>query len=318
MKICIIGSSGHWQYTLNELPYHEVVGVCAGYDGENMSGLLRTLQSRGIRTVMYDSFDEIIQKQPDAAVVNTRFDLNAVYTLACLEKNIYVFSEKPLAVTYEELDKIRNTASDAFVSAMFGITYEPWCLCMKEAVRSIGEIRMMNGRKSYKLGRRADFYKDRSTFGGIIPWVGIHAIHWMYAVSGLSFSEVTAYADNSVNFDHGDLETTSACLFRMQNGAIATVTADYFRPSAADTHDDDRLRIVGTKAVVEYQNGAVTVIDENGTRELPLPEEDDVFRLFLERIRTGEGGVSMEESLYITQVALRARESADTGKTLMI
>ena len=201
---------------------------------------------------------------------------------------------------------------------MFGITFEAWCETLKEAVKNIGEIRMLNGRKSYKLGTRPDFYKSKETFGGIIPWVGIHAIHWIYASSGLKFKSVIATADNIVNNGNGDLETASACIFTMENGAIATVTADYFRPSTADTHDDDRIRVVGTKGIVEYQCGKVTIIDENGTRELELLPAKDVFALFLDRISGKDVGVSMEESLYITKVALKARQAADSGQCVII
>lgn len=318
MKICIIGCNGHWGYAGAEIVNHEVVGILSGFEGENMQGVQNSLKGKGIEAPICTSLDELFSMNPEVAIINTRFDLNSYYTIECLKRNIYVFSEKPLATSYDELEKIRTAASKAFVSAMFGITYEAWCVTLKEAVKSIGEIRMLNGRKSYKLGTRPDFFKSKETFGGIIPWVGIHAIHWIYAASGLKFKSVVATADNSVNGGYGDLETTSACIFTMENGAIATVTADYFRPSSAATHDDDRIRVVGTKGIVEYQCGKVTIIDENGTRELEMLPKQDVFALFLERISGKDTGVSMEESLYITEVALKAREAADTGKCVII
>jgi predicted dehydrogenase len=49
---------------------------------------------------------------------------------------------------------------------------------------SIGKVRLMNSQKSYKLGSRSEFYKHRQTYGGTIPWVGSHAIDWMYWLSG--------------------------------------------------------------------------------------------------------------------------------------
>ena len=320
MKICIIGSSGHWQYTLDEMKNHELVGVCPGFDGEDMNGVVSEFAKRGINTRICGGFDELLPANPDIAVINTRFDLNSVYTAECLRRNIYVFSEKPLAVTHEGLDSIINAASDskAFVAAMFGITYEPWCIAVRNTVPRIGEIRMMNGRKSYKLGHRAEFYKNRSTFGGIIPWVSIHALHWMYATSGLTFKEVMAYTDNTSNNGHGDLETASACIFRMENGAIASVTADYFRPDGAPTHDDDRLRLAGDNGVIEYQNGRVLLITADGTEEIEQPDGKEVFRLFIDRIADGVSGVSMEESISITRAVLAARDSADSGMAVKI
>ena len=318
MKICVIGRNGHWGYAGKDIANHEVVGLLSGFKEEDMTPAQNSLKNRGIDAPICESLEELFEKKPDIAIINTRFDLNSYYTIECLKRDIYVFSEKPLATSYEELEKINTTASKAFVSAMFGITFEPWCETLKQAVKSIGEIRMMNGRKSYKLGTRPEFFKSKETFGGIIPWVGIHAIHWIFAASGLKFKSVCAVTDNSVNFDHGDLETASACIFTMENGAVATVTADYFRPASAATHDDDRIRVVGTKGVVEYQNGVVTLIDENGARELEMCEGRNVFSLFLERVSGKDEGVSMEESIYITKVALKAREAAETGKAVEI
>ena len=307
MRIAIIGASGHWAYALNELKNHTVVGICAGFDGENVENVQKTLQNNGIFCEILADFDAVLAKEPQIVIVNTRFDLNAKYTKLCLEKNIYVFSEKPLAVTNEDLEEIKKTKTTAFVSCMFGISYEGWCLTVKEAVKNIGTVRMINGRKSYKLGVRPDFYKNKDTFGGIMPWVGIHAMHWIYFVTGLNFSEANSVTSNLENFNNGDLETAAAATFIMENGAIATVSADYYRPASAPTWDDDRLRVVGTKGIVEYEKGRVILIDENGERELPLLESQDVFKLFVDRIEDNSSGASMEESIYITEIALKCK-----------
>lgn len=307
MKIAIIGASGHWAYALNELKNHTVAGICAGFFGEDMSGISEILSKNGIFHKTYGSFDEILENQPDIAIINTRFDLNAVYTKKCLEKDIFVFSEKPLAINEKDLEEIRNVKTNAFASCMFGISYEGWCLTMKEAVRNIGTIRMINGRKSYKLGTRPDFYKDKKTFGGIISWVGIHAIHWIYSITGLKFKECNSITSSLENFNNGDLETCAAATFLMENGALATITCDYYRPESASTWDDDRLRIVGTKGIVEYEKGKVFLIDENGERELPLLQTQDIFKLFIDRIRDKLSGISMEESIYVTEIALKCK-----------
>ncbi len=307
MRVAIIGASGHWAYALNELKNHTVVGICAGFDGENVENVQKTLKNNGIFCEISADFDAVLAKEPQIAIINTRFDLNAKYTRLCLEKNIYVFSEKPLALTEEALKDIKNVKTSAFVSCMFGISYEGWCLTVKEAVKSIGTIRMINGRKSYKLGIRPDFYKNKDTFGGIMPWVGIHAMHWIYFTTGLKFSKASAISSNLENFNNGDLETASAATFLMENGAIATVSADYYRPESASTWDDDRLRVVGTKGIVEYEKGKVTLIDEKGERELSLLDSQDIFKLFVDRIKDNSSGVSMEESIYITEIALKCR-----------
>lgn len=308
MKIAIIGASGHWAYALNELKNHTVVGICPGFQGENVQIVKEALKKNGIFGEIYNNFDEILEKEPEIAIINTRFDLNAKFTKRCLEKNIYVFSEKPLAITKEDLEEIKNVKTNAFVSCMFGISYEGWCLTIKDAVKNIGSIRMINGRKSYKLGVRPDFYKNKDTFGGIMPWVGIHAMHWIYFVTDLKFKDFYSITSNLENSGNGDLETCAAATFLMENGAIATVTADYYRPESASTWDDDRLRVVGTKGIVEYEKGKVMLIDEKGERELPLLQSKDIFKEFVNRINKLPAGISMEESIYITETVLNLKE----------
>ena len=94
---------------------------------------------------------------------------------------------------------------------------------------------------------------------------------------------------------------------------MVSVNADYFRPETADTHDDDRLRVVCTEGVVEYQQGKVTKIDKNGTKVLEKESEENVFELFLRRTKGEDTGVTCEESFYLTELALKARDLALEG-----
>ena len=49
------------------------------------------------------------------------------------------------------------------------------------------------------------------------------------------------------------METATASVLQLDNGGLATLRVDYFRPETAPTHGDDRLRLAGTKGIVEYQ-----------------------------------------------------------------
>lgn len=319
MKICIIGSSGHWAYALQQLKNHTVVGVAPGFLGEDMAGVAKLLAAEGIFAPEEEDYRALLQKA-EVAIVNTRFDKNAEITIECLQKDIYVFSEKPLAVEEEALRRIEEAqkTSRAFVCAMFGIRFEPWFLCMQQAAEHLGEITMVNAQKSYKLGVRPEFYKKRATFGGLIPWVAIHAIDWIYAACGPDFTSVCAVSTTACNGPYEELETAALCLFELKNGGVASVNADYFRPAAAPTHDDDRLRLVGTKGIAEYREGKVFLIDKDGRHELPLPPAQDIFELFLKRIAGDDTGVTPEEGFAVTRLALAARRAADTGQKIKL
>lgn len=311
MKIGFIGSAGHWGYALKQVSHHTIVGIAPGYQEENMAGVKRELEALGVGVNVYKHWTDLLE-QIEVAVVASRPDLNALITTECLKRDIYVFSEKPLAVTMEQLQMLEaaQKESGAFVTAMFGMRCLPWFRTMKDALPKIGKIRLLNGQKSYKLGARPDYYKQKETFGGIIPWVSIHAIDWIYDMTGLSVVRIHALTNNEYNRDHGDLEMNALCMFELEGGVLASVTADFFRPKAAKTHGDDRLRIVGTEGVLESIGGTVKLIDKDGERELSLLKAEDVFEQFLCRIHGENVGISPEDSFYMTEVALRAEELA--------
>ena len=59
-------------------------------------------------------------EQIEVAVVASRPDLNAQITAQCLRKDVYVFSEKPLAVTMEQLQMLEAAQKEDWIYAMTG------------------------------------------------------------------------------------------------------------------------------------------------------------------------------------------------------
>ena len=313
MKIALVGGSGHYRYALDALAENELVGLAPGVPGEDLTKLKNALAKRGIAAREYDDWRALIPLA-EVAVVGTRFDQNAPVAGEFLKADKFVFSEKPLGTTEAQLEELQklNDASRAFVCGMFGIRYAPWFLTIKKHLPEIGALRLLSAQKSYKMGKRQDFYHKRETFGGIIPWVAIHGLDWILTLlGGDPVENVSAYQRPGEG--GSELEPCAFVMMRTKGGVLASVSADYYRPEGAPTHDDDRLRVVGTKGILEAVGGVVTLLGENGAETLPLEEGEDVFRLFLRRCRGENVGVTPEESFYATQVALSARKAADAA-----
>jgi len=233
-----------------------------------------------------------------------------------------VFSEKPLATSFEELEELRSAyeSTDAELTAMFGSRYEPWFATASDLVQngSIGTVRLLDARKSYKLGSREAFYRTRETYGGTIPWVGIHAIDWIHWVTNGDFESVYGRHSAQYNQGHGDLETSGVISFELEDDVLATVTVDYYRPETAPTHGDDRLRVVGTSGVVEVRDGEVYLIDEkdDGERRMPLGNGGSLFAEFLTQLQGGDPcRVTATDAFRVTEASLQAREAADRQST---
>ncbi|MEJ5229839.1 MAG: Gfo/Idh/MocA family oxidoreductase [Pseudothermotoga sp.] len=327
MKICIVGSSGHYHYVLKGL--HEdakIVAIAPGSSDEDMTPLKKALSQLNIRVKEYERYEKMLDaERPDVVVVNSLFGLNSKILLETLRRKIHTFVEKPIATSLTDLEKIKNLheeiKKDVFFTAMFGLRYKAHFLTAKTLIDSneIGKIRLVNTQKSYKLGRRQEFYTKRDTYGGTIPWVGIHAIDWINWFTGSRFLSVYATHSKNHNRDHGELEVTALCHFVLEEEIFASLSIDYLRPEQASTHDDDRVRIVGTKGILELIKGKVIVLDERGEREVPLVPEKQIFHEFLSQIKgTGSCMVTPKDSILATEIALKARESADTGRIVQI
>lgn len=320
MKLIIIGASGHWNIAADAAARDisiEIAAVAPGCPGEDISAL----REAAPRAAVYENWRELIQNErADAAIVNPWFALAADVTVECLGRGMDVYSEKPLATTHEQLARVENAwrSSGRALGGMFNYRFYPWFLAMENAVNSglIGQVRQIHGQKSYRMGTRAPFYKKRELMGGIIPWVAIHAIDWVTAFGG-KCRWVSASHSNAENRGHGDMEVTSAILMGLENGVIGTVTADFLRPTGSARHDDDRLRITGTRGMVEVIDGRVYLENEDARRELELPEMKNAFLAFMEGVKAGKGDEFTLAALHATRISLCARDSADASGARM-
>src|SRR5690606_21345138 len=97
---------------------------------------------------------------------------------------------------------------------------------------------------------RPVWYGDRQLYGGTIPWVAIHAIDWLRFITGQEYSRVYASAVALTEGRLAGVETAGAVHLEWCGGGQAAVTFDFLRPPEAESHGDDRFRIVGTAGVL--------------------------------------------------------------------
>lgn len=319
MKIVFIGGSGHYGFALPTMaarPDLQAVGLAKGCPQEDLTNLARCLPGL---TPDEDYRVLLDREKPDLAVVSPWYCLNSQVAIECLSRGVHVFCEKPLATTLDDLAALTACwkQSGRALGAMFNLRGAPWFLAIRQAIEAgeIGTVRLLHGQKSYRMGVREEFFHRRELYGGMLPWVGIHAIDWVLQLGGrcewLSASQSRLY-----NRGQGELETSAALLMRLENQVIATVTADYLRPDGSARHDDDRLRVTGTRGMLEAVDGRVYLENEQPRRELELPPAQDQFAAFLDAIASGsteEWGASALES---SRVSLLARLSGDEGRAI--
>ena len=318
MRMAIIGCTGHIGYALETLRACsglELTALAPGSPAEEMSGLVGQTKAMGVAPRVHEDWRTLLDSErADVAVVAPWFCDSAEISMECLKRGVSVYSEKPLATTHESLFRLEETwkASGCGLDGMFGLRYCPWFLAVRKAVQDgeIGQVRQIHGQKSYRMGQRGPLYHEQRLYGGILPWVGIHAMDWAIQLGG-ECRRVYALHSRQENRGHGEMEVSSAALMELENGVIATVTADFLRPDGSARHDDDRLRVTGTRGMIEAADGRVFLENEEAKRELTLPDAPAPMADFLSSLGTQRRITLARAALHVTKTALDARESAN-------
>jgi predicted dehydrogenase len=187
---------------------------------------------------------------------------------------------------------------------------------------AIGRPLVAHNQKSYRWGSsRPESFRDRRTFPGIAPWIGIHVFDWLLWILGDRFEEVSGVESMAVRPDYAACASHAAYLLRLSGDGTSTVTMDYLRPEAAPTHGDERIRIAGTAGVVDISTGAGigTLTDADGVRPLAVPAAAQWYAGFL---CAATGQVESHEAPHVlpqwevfraTEVALKAQQAVDSS-----
>ncbi len=332
LRVAQIGCQGHCGDALQgipDLPNCELVAFARSWSEESYKKLERA-PAWTKRTRVYDDYRKMLDEvKPDLVAVFAPYARNGEVNLEAARRGCHVFSEKPIAASMADLNALRKARDrqKVRVTAMLPMRTFPPFAAAGQAVREgqIGEPILVSAQKSYRFGtRRPWYYKEREDYGGSILWVAIHAIDFIQAVSGLDYASVTARHAVKGHPAYPECEDIGALLFEMDNGGQATLTFDYFRPAKAPSHGDDRLRIVGTKGIVEIRANAEQFCEltthAEPPRQLPLAKgHTNLFVDFVHSIRKGTPHVlPPEDPFRATEVAIKARESADKKTTVKL
>jgi predicted dehydrogenase len=325
MKIGVIGNWGHHGAVLDEtdrMPEASAVGIAPGFDAEDLTSL--ETRYAGTATRYADHRTMLSEKRPDVVIISTRLDRIAGLAADAAHAGCHTICEKPLAVTHEDLARLWRAITSCRTQciAMLPNRNQPVLAAARRAVESgrIGEVKLLNARKSYKFsGPRSGWIARRVSYGGTLPWIGIHALDFIDSIIPVPITSLSAMHGNVAHPEDPECEDVCTMNLRLEGGALATVSVDYLRPGSANSHGDDWLRIVGTEGSIEaaMERNQCTVIDRDGHGEIAdfserLPYYAPIIRGFPAPGSAGPAEATAR-SFYLTHVALRARDAADTG-----
>jgi predicted dehydrogenase len=324
VNVALIGFAGHWSHALEGIQeLEDVKWTCYAPGGpEEDHGGIPEHPAYSPAIKKYDKWQDLLSKENiQVAVITPCFYRTSEIAREFAESSIHVLCEKPLAITHEGLEKLKAAVrkNNVRCGVLLGMRLSPAFYTAYRAVRNgrIGEPLHAYGQKSYKLGQRPDWMRKRKTFGGTIPWVGIHAIDFVRWITGLEYVSVTAHHANLANPDHDELEDSAVALFRFNNGGFAEISMDYLRPGSAPSHGDDRIRVAGSSGVIEVIHEKTYLIDDKGEHELEPEIPPPLFTDFYNSVYRGTTPViGHEDGFKLTEIALKTRDAADQQRSV--
>ena len=275
----------------------------------------------------FDSAAALLDEfKPDVMNIGPVYGRIGDFVIQTLRRQIPCVSEKPLANDWPTLVAIRAAAkeSSAPLVTEFPFRSDPAMAAAQQAVAAgeLGDIVLATGQKSYRFGSRPAWYSDRQLYTGTIPWVASHAIDFIRFVTGQRFVETFGRQGNVSHPEMGVMEDHTVSMFTLAGGGAAVVHADYGRPNKAATHGDDRLRVVGSKGLVEVRDGRclLTTHDQaesDITDRLPARSAaEDMLAAAMGK--TDDDRYGTLASLESAALILFARDAADTGMSVEI
>ena len=216
---------------------------------------------------VYDSVDSLL-KSSDAnlAVLITPHNTHADLALQCLRAGRHVVTEKPMAITTAECDRmIKAAAAKGVMLSTFHNRH--WDGCILEAIRRIrgsnviGNICRIEAHMG-SYGSPGNIWRaSKSISGGILYDWGVHLLEWVLQLVESEIAEVSGYATRGLwsektAWKKDANEDEAMAVVRFRNGVWATLSITTLdsnpKPSV--------LEITGTRGTYLMNHGDYRII----------------------------------------------------------
>lgn len=320
--------------TLNAIPGAELAAVC-DLDPERGAQMQREF---GARKVYQDFRQLIADPDVDAVTVATPDFAHADIVLAAIEAGKHVMSEKPLATTLAEAEKIASAASRSGVKVMvdFHNRVNPAVHLAKETIASgeIGHVLHASARLSNTVFVPFDLLSWAAK-SSALWFLGSHSVDALCFMLGADVVKVQAMVRRGYLASQGvDTADVHVSLLEFDNGAVATLENSWVLPRDLPLVYDFRAEIVGEKGSLQLdtaQNGTFRKYAGAGLRTADMlgvtPAAGgriggfvmEAIARFVDAVTTGTPVLAnAEDGLKVTRVLAAIEQAAASGSTVTL
>lgn len=268
MKYALIGCGriavNHMKAAINN--DLEIVAVCDVLP-EKMEGILEKYDLQENVTIKrYTDYKEMIgAERPDLVSIATESGIHAEIALYCIDNNVNVIIEKPMAMSIEDADKIialakeKNVKVSACHQNRFNIAVQE----LRKAIEAGRFGKLSHGSIHVRWNRNKGYYDQaswRGTWaqdGGALMNQCIHGIDLLRWMMGDEIEEI--YGATRQQFhDYLEAEDVGMAVIKFKNGAIGTIegTTNVYPKNLEET-----LYIFGEKGTVKIGGTSTNNID---------------------------------------------------------
>ncbi|ALD22442.1 Gfo/Idh/MocA family protein [Hymenobacter sp. DG25A] len=242
----------------------------------------------------YENFDTIKDNpEVDVVYIVLPVGLHAEYTIRATKAGKHVLTEKPMATSPEDCQKMIDACQKAGKKLMvaYRAQYEPFNLDAIARIRKgeLGKLLQItadHGRSVDPTGDKADSWRVQKKLagGGSLMDIGIYSLNATRYLTGEEPVEVTAIESTDKNDPRfQEVEDRIHFTLRFPSGVLATCTSSY------SIQEVKRYRVFGDKAwldldpATDYKEHNLKIGDKNGERK-PNVDEGNQFAAELDHM----------------------------------
>ena len=270
-------------------------------------------KKHGFAAAATDQGEVLKDAETDLVFVTTRHDLHAAQVMAALEAGKYVFTEKPLAITEEQVSAL--PASNK-VMVGFNRRFSPHARLIRDYFAQRTLPLVMHYRVNAGSIPRDVWIQDPAVGGGRMIGEGCHFIDFMSAVCGAPVVRVQAMCIQTANA--AETPEDSVCVnLQFADGSVGTL--EYVALGDA-TLPKERCEIHGEGSTAVMDNFCTTVCSGRlGKRRLKGRQQKGFAEELEATVRAVQAGGSMPiswaEIANVTRTTFAILKSLKTGNS---
>lgn len=260
----------------------------------------------------YDTFEDLLNSDADGVIVCSSSDTHADYMVRLAKAKKHIFTEKVLALTVEDCERVKNAVDENGVRFVISLVhkYRDYGVTLKKIVDSgeLGKINYMRVRNCHSGSINdwlpSHFYDEKQCGGGAMIDLGAHGMylaHWIMGLPKKYSSSFNVWDNNPKNASK--LEDNAVTVMSYEDGGVAVNETGFV--SACDPLI---IEISGDKGYAVYNIGKVYKKTRDTDNKFTMVDAEASKPSPLEQFLSGNilYGCGMEEAIDLTKMMVGA------------